>query len=282
MRFAYRMLSNKTALAGNKLSEFDKVMSEIRKRKAAGLANFSFASVRKTVFSIPAAACAHGRDCEILSISPSDADILSFIERVASMMPEEKSTKRSISSVCPNEVSVATVIKIGEATILLGADLENSGKQNSGWEGVLNSHQVSPFAPNASLFKIAHHGSDTAYNRDIWSAMVRHGAYSALTPWQRGRGRLPTPDAVRKILSHTDHAFTSALNPHARSRKPDRPLPVLRQLRESGVKLRSIEADFGAVRFRTSNLSSGDWDVEMFGDANHLSKFLVRPGRQAV
>lgn len=279
--FTYRMLQNRTAIAGPKLHEFDSIINEIRQRKKAGLSNFSFATVRKSIFGVPPARYPHGQACEIVSLSPSDADTITFLDAIGAMMPQSGATKRAVSSITGNEVSVGAVVTVGSTVILLGADVENSGSGNSGWEGILTAHRERSFADHASLFKISHHGSETSYNPEIWQSMVHPDAYSVLTPWQRGRGRLPTQEGVRKILSHTHNAFTTAMNTYPAPAAKKRPLPVVRQLRESGIKLRGISSGFGAVRFRTRDFTSKDWNVELFGGADQLSKILVRPSRQA-
>ena len=143
-------------------------------------------------------------------------DLLRFLERITGLMPESSKSKRSISAATPNEVSVATLVKVGGATVLLGADLENSGRPTSGWEAVIENHRMHTFGAKASLYKIAHHGSETAYNADVWAEMLIVNAYSVLTPWQKGEGRLPTVNGVKGILRHSREAFATALNAHSR------------------------------------------------------------------
>jgi hypothetical protein len=47
---------------------------------------------------------------------------------------------------------------------------------------VLENHRTHTFGAKASLYKIAHHGSETAYNADIWVERLIANAYSVLTP----------------------------------------------------------------------------------------------------
>jgi hypothetical protein len=273
LKFAARMRKNHIPVAGTKLQEFSEAIGEIRRRNDAGLVNFNFAQVRTSVYNIDATKTGHGLPCEVIALSPSNGDSLQFLQRIGEMMPSANASKISISAATPNDVSVVILVKIGELAILLGADLENSGKQTSGWEAVLNNHRAFSFGPKAALFKIGHHGSETAYNSSVWAELVLPGASSALTPWKRGRGFLPTADGVKKILTHTDEAYTTVLNLSSDQRK-DRPVSVKRQLRESKVKLRDLSSEFGAVRFRMSNPSSGHWQTELFGAASPLKNHL--------
>ncbi|HEY8127023.1 MAG TPA: hypothetical protein VIF88_16550, partial [Methylocystis sp.] len=148
----------------------------------------------------------------------------------------------------------------------------------AGWHGILSNHRQRAFGPQARLFKIAHHGSETAYNAEVWAELLAPSALSVLTPWIKGRGQLPTANGVKKILAHTKEAYTTSLEPSSRPRK-DRPPAVKRQLRESGAKLKTISAEFGAVRFRMSDPRSGQWRTELFGAASQLGEYLRKSCR---
>jgi hypothetical protein len=128
-------------------------------RNERGLVNFAFADVRKQLYSVPADQSGHGLPCVVVALSPSEGDIFNFLGRVARLTPQGRTTKRSISSAEPNEVSIVTWIKIGDVEILLAGDLENSGMNNSGLEGIVANHRTLPFGNGASLYKVGHHGS---------------------------------------------------------------------------------------------------------------------------
>jgi hypothetical protein len=267
---------NKSTLARVKLNEFSATIDEIRDRSERGLVNFAFADVRKQLFSVPANQSGHGLPCEVAALSPSEGDIFSFVERVVSLTPQGRTTKRSISSAEPNEVSIVTLIKIGDAEILLAGDLEKSGRDNSGLEGIVVNHRTMPFGNGASLYKVGHHGSDTAYNLDIWNELLTKDPHSVLTPWRNGGGRLPTREGVKAIVQHSTEAFITALDARTRALKKNRPLGVTRQLRDGNMRLRSLTPPFGAVRFRMSDFARGQRNIELFGNACHLKQFVRR------
>jgi len=186
LKFAARMRKNKMAIAGTKLEEFSTAISEIKDRKARGLVNFSFAHVRTQLHAVPAAQSGHGLPCEVMALSPSDGDVLDFLQRIFLATPQKRTPKRSISSAEPNEVSVVTLIKIGHIEILLGADLENSGRPTSGLEAIIANHRVARFGAGASLYKIGHHGSENAYDANIWAELLVKDASAVVTPWRKG------------------------------------------------------------------------------------------------
>src|SRR5262249_54962055 len=137
LQFSARMGKNKTAVAGNKLSEFARTISEIRRRNLAGLITFGFAAAKTSIYRIDSNASGHGLPVEMIALSPSHGDILSFLQRIESSMPRGRQTKIAVPSPQPNDVSIATMISIGPFSVLLGADLENGSDPTGGWKAVL-------------------------------------------------------------------------------------------------------------------------------------------------
>jgi hypothetical protein len=136
MRFVKRLSKNKTTTAPLKTAEFSKIFDELLKRKKAGLPTYGVATQNSLIQHASASELAHGGALRIIALSPSHGDQLDFLTRIAAQMPRGGKPKRSLGSPTPNEVSVASLLEIGDAAILLGADLENS-KPSSGWEAVV-------------------------------------------------------------------------------------------------------------------------------------------------
>jgi beta-lactamase superfamily II metal-dependent hydrolase len=275
LRFKARMRKNKSTVAGTKLNEFSQMLAEILQRLDSGSLNFTLANARTSIFGLEANETSLGLKCQLGALSPSHGDVVEFLGRIATEMPARRKTKRSISAVGPNEVSIVTLLEIGDTTILLGADLENSGKPTGGLEAIIQSHRGRAFGKPASLFKISHHGSETAYNEDIWEEMLAPNAFAVLTPWRNGGGRLPTKEGVERISSQTDRAYITASDARSKSTK-SRPPSVKRQLRESNARVRSLVAEPGIVRFRSSAPALDNWVVELFGAACHVKQFVRR------
>jgi hypothetical protein len=278
LQFVSRMAKNKTTVAGNKLSEFSKTIADIRRRHEAGLLTFGFASAKTSVYRIGAGLSGHGFPCEMLALSPSHGDVLNFMTRIVAEMPRGRQTKRTVPSPQPNHLSIATMISVGPTSVLLGADVENSGTTIAGWEAILGAHQHSPLTAGATVYKIPHHGSQNAHNAEVWRQLLKPNPLAALTPWRKGRGRLPTREGIAEIVSCTPFSFATATDARTRSQRGERPPGVLRSLRENRrIKLRSLKAPFGAVRFRSVDLSSGSWQHELFGAACHLRQYRRAP-----
>jgi hypothetical protein len=275
LRFATRINKNKTSVAGHKLGEFLRIINEIRRRLDAGQLTFGYANARTLIFRLDGNVSGHGHPCEVMAMSPSHGDVAEFLERIAANMPEARQTKRAVPSPSPNQASVATLVSVGPLGIVLGADVENSGRPTAGWEAILASHKLQPFGPRASLHKASHHGSENAHNKAVWDDMLTANPLTALTPWRKGGHRLPTTDGARNILQLSQDAYSTTSDARTRSRRDGRPPGVQRFLREHrGIRLRSLEAPFGAVRFRTRDISSATWDSELFGTACHLRELI--------
>ena len=201
--------------------------------------------------------------CEICSLSPNDANFLTFLRNVGNLLPKEGESKRRISSISPNDVAVVLWIKADDLVVLLGSDLEKRG-----WVEILQS--TTRPAGMASAFKVPHHGSENAHEPDVWKRMLEPDPFAVITPWRRGRRRLPSKRDAQRILSYTKNAYASATIGSSASTTMSRIKEVDRTIRESGVELRRLTMSPGAVRLRRKIGSRTQWQVEKFGSACHL------------
>ena len=212
-----------------------------------------------------------GLDWEVTALSPSDGEVQRFLASIASLLPPgiPATTKSRLPNPEQNDLSVATWIKIGEIQILLGADLEEHGVADRGWTAVLASS--TPPSGQASLFKIAHHGSANGHHDGIWSNMLIKSPMAVLTPWTLGGHDLPLPDDVQRIRNLTPNAYsTSRLKAPALQALPQ---AVTKTLREGNIKIRQSEPPTGYIRLRTRASSQGPsvWNLTASDDAIRLS-----------
>jgi hypothetical protein len=91
---------------------------------------------------------------------------------------------------------------------------------------------------------------------------------AVLTPFSRGRKKLPTEGDVERICSHTDDAFITA---SPKVKKRNRPRAVERMLREAVRYIEPVHGRIGHVRLRAEGSGEpGSWNVELFGAAMPL------------
>lgn len=202
-------------------------------------------------------------DCEVWSLSPSDATYGDFLQSLESLSTDNP---RRATKIVSNHVSVVLWIRVSEVVVLLGADLPTEL-----WSEVVDD----PVRPSdrASAFKVAHHGSIDAYNADVWDAMITARPVAVVSPFRNGRIKLPTLDGARRILQHATAAYATTRRPGDRAHS--RYDLVNEVVDEQGVNIRRDGVDaLDVVRLRKDIRVGGDWSIELFGNACHLRDYV--------
>ncbi len=204
---------------------------------------------------------------EVHSLSPSDESIrLSRIE-LAKILPEYKDQKGDIVAPEPNHLAVVIWVAIGTNAVLLGSDLQNGSSNLIGWNAIIESN-ARPTG-TASIYKVPHHGSENGENPDIWRFLLAADPISILTPFSRGKVRLPTIEDVRRIRENSKAAYVTAV-PEITRIKRER---LVEEFVKGATKsIRVINGRYGQVRLRGRDLSLTDEvKVELFGSATKLA-----------
>ena len=247
------MASRPMSKIGSGMQEFYKVFSLLATRSS------------KPVFAIANRRIFNHDGCEIWSLSPFDKDFGLFLQEIGRLRPQERETKRRTHTLTPNRIAVVLLIKIEDAVILLGSDLEGRG-----WLEILAARE----RPNckASVFKIPHHGSQNAHEDRIWSEMLHSEPVAALTPWQKGGRALPTEGDVRRILSFTKKAYATApIDVSISKSLRNRTRAIERTIRETSKRISRVALPPGMIRLRRKFGSQDDWEIETFAPACRLS-----------
>ena len=208
-----------------------------------------------------------GNQCTIYSLSPSDASVQLARQEIVSMVQGFDSANRNIPDINPNHNSVVIRISVGDKHILLGSDLEITGSADTGWSAVLQSDHKTD--KNAPVFKVPHHGSETSYAPEIWEELLIPTPFALVTPFKKGKKRLPQKEFADKILNHTDLAFITS-DPNTKAKPKKRDHKVEKTIRQLGFNPVELSYPEGHIRLR-SKLNEQDWRVELFGSAIHLN-----------
>lgn len=203
--------------------------------------------------------------CEIRALSPDDANFINFLRTIGRLLPGSGKSRIRIPTLSPNDVAVALWVKVEDIAVLLGSDLEKRG-----WTAVLEN--VSSPGGKASVLKVPHHGSEDAHEPRVWKQMPELDPFAVLTPWRRGNRTLPAQRDVKRILSHTPNAYSTARISSSTRAPVNRAGMVRRTIRESGIQLRRIVMSPGFVRLRCPLGSGARWKIEMSGSACHLAE----------
>lgn len=204
----------------------------------------------------------NGRQVLVTALSPVPAVYSQFIAHLAQYLPGNDQAINHAPEFSPNFESVVLHIDVGEDAILLGADLEDH--HTFGWTAVVNDSWSSN-RKTASVFKVAHHGSYTGDCPDVWDKLLKGQPVACLTPFIKGRHRLPTEDDKQRIRGKASEIYISS----GASRRPDMDSRQLKRLGDICKKLALVDTGFGAVRLR-KKINDQSWNVELFGGAQRL------------
>ena len=208
--------------------------------------------------------------CNIRSLSPSDASVLSCVARLTGLPKEDWSGR--LPSVEGNDCSVVLSVQIGDRLILLGADLETRASRDHGWLAAVDMHVESERGRH-SLFKISHHGSPNGDHPEIWEKLVTNAPYVILAPCVNGSVMLPQGADIKRILERTDNAWITASPKGGKLRNFDR--AVQKQMVERARRVEEVPRGFGHIRIRGKiGTDPCEWSAERFGHAMKLSEAL--------
>jgi Metallo-beta-lactamase superfamily len=206
------------------------------------------------------------RNVSVYALSPSSERIRDFLARLAASMPALKTTRTRMGDMSPNAIAVALFIDLGTDAILLGADVEET--PGGAWSTIIVTSEAMR-GHRSSMYKVAHHGSETAECAAIWDTLPFPKPFAILTPNTHLSRPLPSAEAVERILERTPHAYSTARLTSTAPRRRD--IAVERTLRENGWRIRAVEPKAGHVRLRRRlGDPTGDWCVELRRNATHL------------
>jgi hypothetical protein len=211
----------------------------------------------------------HRQTVRFTTLTPSDAEVTNFLSWAASMLPKAGTARRRMPKRERNDVSVVLLVEVGSVSILLGADLEEEGRADTGWTAVLASRAGQSW-PQSGLYKVAHHGSKTGHHDGVWQKMLIAKPMALLAPWMNGGRIVPDLDARRKIVALSSEAYTTTT---ARIPKPPRrERAVEKTIARATKTFRTAEPVPGLLRARLdlNNVAAG-WVVEQFDGAVPLA-----------
>lgn len=190
----------------------------------------------------------HSPSCSMIALSPSHAASIQAVADLVELTPSTNQRRRRIiAPVSANLNAVALHFKFGDISALLGADLEITANQNTGWSAILQSDLYQEHGLyKSNLYKVAHHGSITAHDDQIWDNLLTPSPISIATCY--ARSRLPGDEDIERIKSLSSDFYLTTRPGKARPKKraPD----VERQI-QSTVKSRSaVNVKMGHIQIR--------------------------------
>ena len=211
----------------------------------------------------PAATLAHGRAARLLALSPSSKQFDLFLRMIGAEFQALPLKAKKRLTAGKNDLSIASVLEVGDLSVLLGADLEYRHDPDLGWAAVI--HNRSGKGPKSSVIKIPHHGSEGAHHCRVWSELLAEDVISVVTPWGLAGKRLPTETDKARISGLSKEAYITAEKPQALKRRY--PQAVTKQIRTSRLEIASSVYRCGHVRIRFPKADVGKREVKLFNGA---------------
>lgn len=265
-------LAARSMITRSGVSEFAAVIETLKRRKHTGhrFPTPQFALQDRTLWHRSSGPVElRGR---LNALSPSDGALVLAQRALAAEFPLVSKPNRAIAAPEPNDTAVVLWLQVGTCVALLGADLEETKRNNTGWTVIVDTAEV-PGAP-ASIFKVPHHGSRNADQPRVWDEILVEDPFAILTPFVQGDTSLPTDRDRLRICSHTSRAWITS---GVRRDHKQRSRPVERTLKELGVRVTNADPPMGHIRLRQVATSANHWSVELFGAAQPLCD-AVREG----
>ncbi|KPM30887.1 Hypothetical protein I595_2864 [Croceitalea dokdonensis DOKDO 023] len=207
----------------------------------------------------------------INALSPSDFAIETFEKNLANLIkkyghnPNVKFQKKS-----PNHNSVVAVIRLGQHTALMGADLETSNDNRLGWLNILDHSQNKDKA--SSLFKPAHHGSENGNHERIWDELLIKNPITEITPYNKGT-KLPSINMLGLFTDNSDRVFITSPVIGQRLGKPKkREKRIEKVINRFAKKIEEQKFEYGQITCRIDLLDKkASWKIDIQGTALEIN-----------
>ncbi len=258
----YNKIKNEATVCSTK--ELDKCLEIIASRKA---------TVKQAVEDkVLLSNNNNGIKYEIISLSPSDYILDEFNNEISTLITEYGKSNKKIIYHKPNDKSVVILVKINEQRILLGSDLEVCDDERKGWKCIIKNCQT--IDSKSQVFKIAHHGSNTGYDKAIWDELVDENTIAKLSPWNRCN-KLPQRDMLEVFLNHTENLYITSI-PHISKGKPKkREKSISKAIARFNPTLQEVKYVKGIIKCMF-NVPKNYWEVETIDSGSKITESVLR------
>lgn len=253
--------SGTSFLSESGIDEFRDIVEIMKQRKAA----YRRASAGPDKWALEGRLLHQSAASRIWSLSPSDATFTLALEEFGRLLPRPGQPKRRLVAQRPNAICTVLWVQVLGHSLLLGSDLEVTRNPTTGWTAVLNS-DARP-AARASVYKVAHHGSENADEPRVWSELLEPDTHALVTPFRKGKRPLPADEDRARIQARTTNAHATAPVHTSRTKLTDSAARKVARL--VAPDLRPLESSMGQVRVRWPE--AGSAQVELFGEARPLA-----------
>jgi hypothetical protein len=208
-------------------------------------------------------------EASLRCLSPSDTSIARALEDISRLVPAVREARIRIPAPTQNHAAVVLWASVGRISVLLGADLEESSIAGTGWQAAVDGSNLRP-NERAEVYKVAHHGSASGHNPQVFSVLLVDHPYLVLAPFMRGRNPLPTKQDRERLCGLSDNVFVTSPVRFLRTKQRDRSTEKL--ITATVENIWAGEAPLGHVRLRkpTNSSQADSWEIVLGGAAIQL------------
>ncbi len=262
------LYSSRNILGGSGVDELTSVLEILhkRKRERVRFGAPKWACADKNIFNEMIDSNSGKVLAKIHTLSPSDTVMLQSVASFSQLIPrvEEREPPIKIAAPDENDGSVVLQIKVGDHSIILGADLEYKNDPSMGWTAIVEKSTVA--TDDAMVFKVPHHGAKSGHDERVWNEMLADQPYALITPFIWAGHTIPTKDDIERINRFTGLVYVTSKPSRKKWKDPDS--TARKTIKEATTTAYEIHPGWGHIRIR--NMINGNdfsWDVSLFGDA---------------
>jgi beta-lactamase superfamily II metal-dependent hydrolase len=183
---------------------------------------------------------------EVWTLSPSNADKSNSLIEFAAMTNKLSTDYMGvIPAPTSNRNAVAIWVRFEIIDIILGADLEETNHQHSGWSAIVGS-TCRPQG-KVKIFKVPHHGSDTGHCQAVVERILEN-PISILTAFRRSK--LPKDVDLQRIAKYSNSVY---LTTPSSGKKPIRDRRAEKLFETSMIERTVLNGNIGHIRLRGLN-----------------------------
>jgi beta-lactamase superfamily II metal-dependent hydrolase len=213
----------------------------------------------------------------VTALSPSHASVTMTVQALGNLAPELNGERRATPWRTPNHSSVVIWAQVGETSVLLGSDLEETGHPGTGWSAICDS--ITRPAGRAEVFKVPHHGSAPADQPRVWAELLDPEVRAVLTAWKLGSGQLPRASDIRRLCEEARDVYLTS--PPVAPASLKREASIEKTMKESVLKISALSGQVGHVRMRKRCVAGATWQIELDDPADSVCA-PTRPPRRAT
>lgn len=199
--------------------------------------------------------------CEVMSLAPSDTAFTLAVASFRQLLADTAQRTARLPAMTPNHNAVVLWVTVGNVSVLLGADLEETAHPHTGWSAIVAS-TTKPFG-RAEVFKVPHHGSVNGHHAPVWQNMLISAPHALPAPFMRGGVSLPSESDLARLQTLTTNGFITV---------PPAPRATIRDKMREGAARSIYEAHggMGHICVRRSIAPGESWEELLSGKAMRI------------